>query len=77
MAEYKSITEGAVLCGTLIGWNYFFDWLAYRYPAFQKFLKTEPLPVIKDGGISKTQYAARLVRKMNYSVSSGSTSCRT
>jgi uncharacterized membrane protein YcaP (DUF421 family) len=47
--EYKSITEGAVLCGTLISWNYFFDWLAYRYPVFQKFLEPQPLPVIKDG----------------------------
>src|ERR1041384_3126193 len=34
--EYRSLTEGIVLCGTLIGWNYFFDWLAYRYPRFQK-----------------------------------------
>jgi uncharacterized membrane protein YcaP (DUF421 family) len=47
--EYKSITEGIVLCGTLIGWNYFFDWLAYRFPMFQKLLEPEPLAVIKDG----------------------------
>jgi uncharacterized membrane protein YcaP (DUF421 family) len=51
--EYKSLTEGLVLCGTLIGWNYLFDWLAYRYPAFQKLLEPSPLPVIKDGRLLK------------------------
>src|SRR5262245_46204776 len=48
-AEYKSVSEGFVLCGTLLGWNYFFDWLAYRSPTFQKLLEPAPLPVIRDG----------------------------
>lgn len=48
-ADYKSITEGLVLCGTLIGWNFFFDWLAYRSPAVRKWLEPAPLPVIADG----------------------------
>ena len=47
--EYKSITEGVVLCATLIGWNCLFDWLAYRYPFFRKLLEPAPLPVIKNG----------------------------
>lgn len=25
--EYKFLTEGPIFCGTLIGWNYLFDWL--------------------------------------------------
>jgi uncharacterized membrane protein YcaP (DUF421 family) len=52
-SEYKSLTEGIVLCGTLVGWNFLFDWLAYRYPAFQKLLEPSPLPVIKDGRFLK------------------------
>lgn len=48
-ATYSSLTEGVVLCGTLIGWNYFFDWLSYRFPAFEKLLEPAPLPVIKNG----------------------------
>jgi uncharacterized membrane protein YcaP (DUF421 family) len=47
--EYHSITEGVVLCATLIGWNYLFDWLAYYSPAFRKILEPSPLPVIRDG----------------------------
>jgi uncharacterized membrane protein YcaP (DUF421 family) len=51
--EYHSITEGVVLCGTLIGWNYLFDWLAYRYPAFGKLLEASPLPVVRDGKLMR------------------------
>lgn len=48
-SEYKSLTEGFVLCGTLIGWNFFLDWLAYRFPTFEKLLEPSPLPVIRNG----------------------------
>src|ERR1044071_6476088 len=34
--EYRSLTEGIILCGTLIAWNYLLDWLAYRYPIFER-----------------------------------------
>ena len=47
--EYRSLTEGVVLCGTLIAWNYFFDWLSYRYPAFEKLLEPPPLAVVRNG----------------------------
>ena len=47
--EYRSITEGIVLCATLIGWNYLLDWLAYRSRFVQKMLEPSPLPVIRDG----------------------------
>ncbi|HWS88766.1 MAG TPA: hypothetical protein VN282_17460 [Pyrinomonadaceae bacterium] len=32
-SEYKSVTEGAVLVGTIMGWDFFLDWLGYRFPA--------------------------------------------
>src|SRR5690242_10067250 len=33
--EYKSITEGVVLVGTILFWNWAIDWLDYRFPALQ------------------------------------------
>jgi hypothetical protein len=33
-SEYKSITEGAVLIGTIASWDYFLDWMGYRFPWF-------------------------------------------
>ena len=48
-SDYKSITEGAVLVGTIIAWDYTLDWLGYRFPAFGRVLRPAPLPLVKDG----------------------------
>jgi uncharacterized membrane protein YcaP (DUF421 family) len=48
-AEYKSITEGALLVFTIVFWNYAVDWLGYRFPALQRFVRPPPLQLIKDG----------------------------
>ena len=29
-SDYKSITEGVLLVGTIVGWDYFLNWLGYR-----------------------------------------------
>jgi len=47
--EYRSITDGAVLIGTLVFWNIALDWLAYRSPAVRKFVELPPLPLIRNG----------------------------
>ena len=48
-AEYKSITEGALLVLTIVFWNYVVDWIGYRVPALQRFVRPPPLQLIKDG----------------------------
>jgi uncharacterized membrane protein YcaP (DUF421 family) len=48
-AEYKSITEGALLVLTIVFWNYFLDWLGYRFPVFQRFVRPPPLKLIQNG----------------------------
>lgn len=48
-SEYKSVTEGAVLVGTIVAWDYTLDWLGYRFPAVQRLLRPAPLPLVKDG----------------------------
>src|SRR5215211_4176458 len=48
-SEYKSVTEGAVLVGTIVAWDYSLDWLGYRFPAVQRLLRPAPLPLVKDG----------------------------
>lgn len=47
--EYRSITDGMLLVGVLIGWNYFLDWLSYRWPAFRCFAQPPPLLLIRNG----------------------------
>jgi uncharacterized membrane protein YcaP (DUF421 family) len=52
-SDYRSITEGLVLCGTLICWNYLLDWLAYRYEWVARLLEPPPLPVVRDGKLQR------------------------
>ena len=49
--EYRSVTDGAVLVGTIIAWNWFIDWLNYRVPALRDWLEPPPLPLIHNGRI--------------------------
>ena len=49
--DYKSITEGVILVGTIIGWNVLIDWLAYRSPAFDRFARPRPLQLIRHGRV--------------------------
>jgi uncharacterized membrane protein YcaP (DUF421 family) len=48
-SDYKSITEGVLLVGTIVGWDYFLNWLGYRSPWVHNLLRPAPLPLIKDG----------------------------
>ena len=59
--DYHSLTEGAVLCGTLIGWNFFFDWLAYALPTFQRLLEPPPLPIIRNGQLQRRNMRQELL----------------
>jgi uncharacterized membrane protein YcaP (DUF421 family) len=49
--EYRSVTEGAILIGTIIGWNVLIDWLNYRVPALQRWLEAPPLLLVHNGKI--------------------------
>lgn len=49
--DYKSITDGFILVGTLIAWNVFADWLTYRFPSMERLLQPPPLLLVRDGRI--------------------------
>lgn len=48
-SNYTSITEGAILVGTVIFWSYFLNWLGYKMPEFQRVLNPPPLLLVKNG----------------------------
>ncbi|MDZ8050900.1 MAG: DUF421 domain-containing protein [Aulosira sp. ZfuVER01] len=50
-SNYTSITEGAILVGTVIFWSYLLNWLGYKLPQFQRFLNPPPLLLVKNGRI--------------------------
>jgi uncharacterized membrane protein YcaP (DUF421 family) len=61
--EYKSITNGLALLGTLIAWNYLLDLLGYRYELVARLLEPPPEPLVRHGKL-----VARTLRKERITV---------
>lgn len=59
--EYASVTEGIVLVATIVGWEYFFDWLAWRYPKLRPILKVPPLKLIENGAVLHTNLRSEML----------------
>jgi uncharacterized membrane protein YcaP (DUF421 family) len=51
--DYKTITEGMVLVGTIVGWNYLLDWASYRFPVIDRFTQAPPLLLVSKGRLLK------------------------
>ena len=49
LGGYKSITEGFIVIGTLMAWNYAVNWLSYRVPLIERVFSAPPLQIIKAG----------------------------
>ena len=52
--DSKSITEAVILIGTIVLWDWIFDWAGFRSSVIGKLVSPEPLLLVQDG---------RLVRK--------------
>lgn len=50
-AEYRSITEGALLVATIVAWDYALDWAAWRFPVLRPMLKAPSLKLVENGRI--------------------------
>jgi uncharacterized membrane protein YcaP (DUF421 family) len=48
---YESVTDGAVLVLTIVGWNYLLDWSAYRFEAVRRIVEPPPLLLVRDGKV--------------------------
>jgi len=51
--EYRTVSDGAVLVVTLIGWTLLLDWLALRFRWFNRFAEPRPLPLVRDGRVMR------------------------
>jgi uncharacterized membrane protein YcaP (DUF421 family) len=60
-SEYRSLPEGLVLCATIIGWSYAFDWLAFRYSWIRRLLEPPPLPLVRNGRLQRRNLRQELV----------------
>ena len=60
-ADYKSVTDGVLLVATLVFWNYALDWLAFRFPAFERVFQPPPLPLVRDGKMLRRNMRRELI----------------
>jgi uncharacterized membrane protein YcaP (DUF421 family) len=59
--DYRSVTEGIVLVGTIIFWNFAIDWLEYHSPAMERILRPAPLLLIENGTVLRRNMRQELV----------------
>jgi uncharacterized membrane protein YcaP (DUF421 family) len=60
-SDYKSITDGVILVGTIAFWDYFLDWIAYRFPSVRRLLRSAPLLLIKDGRMQRRNMRREMI----------------
>ena len=60
-SEYKSITEGAILVGTIFFWDYFLDWLGFRIPFLRRLLRPRALLLIENGRLLRRNMRQEMI----------------
>jgi uncharacterized membrane protein YcaP (DUF421 family) len=59
--EYKSITEGVILCATVIGWSLGLDWLAFHIPALRDWLEPPSRILVINGRVQRRHLREELI----------------
>ena len=49
--SYRSISDGLLLVITIIAWSYALNWLAFRYPLWQKIVQAPRVQLVRDGRV--------------------------
>jgi uncharacterized membrane protein YcaP (DUF421 family) len=62
--EYRSVTEGFVLVGTIIAWDYLIDLLTFRFPRIERVLEPPPLVLVDRGRILWRNLRKELVSEL-------------
>ena len=61
--EYRSVTDGCILVGTIVGWNVVVDWLTYVSPRLRKILEPPPLLLIDRGRLLRRHLHHELINE--------------
>ncbi len=60
-ADYESVTEGCVLVGVLLFWDYAINWLGFRSVLFSKLAEPDPVLLIKNGVMQRQNMKKELI----------------
>jgi uncharacterized membrane protein YcaP (DUF421 family) len=61
--DSKSITEALILISTIVLWDWFFDWLGFRSPFWERVLQPQPLLLIENGRVIKKNLDQELIKE--------------
>src|SRR5436190_8340995 len=59
--DSKSITEALLLILTIVLWDFFLDWLGFKFTFAGRFLTPNPLLLIKDGKVIQKNLEKELI----------------
>ena len=59
--EYTSVTEGFILVGTLVLWDYAINWLGYRSIFFAKIGEPDPVLLVRGGILLRQNMKKELI----------------
>ena len=58
---YESVSDGMLLIGVLLGWNFALDFLAYRFAPIGRFMEPPSLPLVKNGRMIRRNMRAQFI----------------
>ena len=61
--ESKSITEALILISTIVLWDWFFDWLGFKSPFWERILQPQPLLLIQNGEIIQKNLDQEMIKE--------------
>lgn len=62
-AEYKSLTEGAVVVGTIFFWDYVLDTLSYFSKPLNRIINGAPTVLVQDGQLNRKHMRREMLTK--------------
>ena len=58
---YESVTDGAILVATIVGWNWLLDWAAFRFPVVRRLAEAPPLRLVHHGRVMRANLRRELM----------------
>lgn len=59
--DYQSLPGGLLLAGTIMGWDWFLSYLAFRYPPIRRAVRPRPITLIRDGQVIEENLSREMV----------------
>lgn len=59
--EYQSLSDGLILVSTIVFWDFFLDWLGYRFARVERLLRPAPLLLVRNGRMLRQNMKRELI----------------